>query len=343
MVKIDDNTEENLDALANQHYTYLTNKKKNDGSYKKKESLIGRILNQRSLDNLIPDPERVRFWNYFLDNDFINLKRIIISRPEELQTIISEIDSEFGINFLSNNVSYNSASLNDFGKIVRDVISYEWYRNTDRPAFYFSKFNILFCPYCNKDEIQNIQKIDLVSGNELTTRLYQLDHFYPKSRYPYLSLSFFNLIPGCATCNATLKGEKDFNISTHFNPFHISFNEHFKFRVNSIIPNNSSEISITFNNLTTHDESQIVDFEILHRYNQEATKEILFNLIKIFKYRSHKVQRSIQSQLKGLVGSFVLSNDALLNSQGVPLSPEQINKKHLGKIKRDICQQMEII
>ena len=341
MVKIDDNSTANLDVLAKQHYTALTNKKRINGEYKKTESLIGRIQNQLAKDILFPD--RVRFWGYFLENHFRNLERIIISRPDELQTIISEIDLKFGINFLSNNISYNSATLSDFGKVVRDVISYEWYRNTDKPAFYFSKFNIIFCPYCNKDEVQNIEKIDLATGNTLTTRLYQLDHFYPRSRYPYLSLSFFNLIPGCSTCNATLKGEKDFNITTHFNPFHISFNEYFEFYVNSIIPNNPSEIIISYNNLNTHHENQIVDFDILERYNQGATRDIIFNLIKLFKHRSTKVQRSMLNQFKGLAGSIELSNIALLNSQGVPLDPEQINTKHLGKIKRDVCQQMKII
>jgi hypothetical protein len=341
MIKIDDNTTVDLDELALEHYTFLTFKKNANRLYKKRESLIGRIQSQLILDILFP--QRVRFWRYLLDNDFENLKRIIISRPDELQNIISDIDSEFGINFLSNNVSYNSATLNDFGQIVKNVISYEWYRNTDRPAYYFIRYNIDFCPYCNKDEVQNIQKINLVTGDELTTRLYQLDHFYPRSRYPYLSLSFFNLIPGCATCNATLKGEKDFNITTHFNPFHKSFDEHFKFYVNSIIPNDSSEILISVNNLTTHDENQIVDFDILDRYNQGATRDILFNLISLFKHRSPKVQRSLLSQFKRLAGSVELSNITLLNSQGVPLGPEQINKKHLGKIKRDVCKQMKII
>ncbi|NDP21842.1 MAG: hypothetical protein GZ091_12295 [Paludibacter sp.] len=341
MVKIDDNTATDLDKLALEHYDNLTTKRKADGTYKKKESLIGRIQNQLIIDILFP--ERVKFWNYFLANNFSNLKRIITSRPDELQVIIAEIENLFVANFLSTNVSYNSANLNDFGNIVKNVINYEWYRKTDKPAIYFSQFNINFCPYCNKDEVQNIQVIDFSSGNVIRTRLYQLDHFYPRSRYPYLSLSFFNLIPGCAMCNATLKGEKDFKITTHFNPFHMRFNEHFKFQLNSIIPNNASEISIIFDNLTAHADNQIFDLHILERYNQGATKDILFDMINLFKHRTVKVQRSVLSQLRGLAGSVELSTIALLNSQGVPLEPEQINKKQLGKIKRDVCLQMEII
>lgn len=49
------------------------------------------------------------------------------------------------------------------------------------------------CPYCNR---------------MYTTTLYgkkrvrpDFDHFYPQSRYPYLAVSLFNLIPSCNICN----------------------------------------------------------------------------------------------------------------------------------------------
>jgi hypothetical protein len=29
----------------------------------------------------------------------------------------------------------------------------------------------------------------------------EIDHFYPKDKYPFLAVSFFNLIPSCLTCN----------------------------------------------------------------------------------------------------------------------------------------------
>lgn len=50
---------------------------------------------------------------------------------------------------------------------------------------------ITVCPYCNRNYIN--------SGLDITTA--QLDHFFPKSKYPLLALSFFNLIPCCYSCN----------------------------------------------------------------------------------------------------------------------------------------------
>lgn len=343
MVKIDDNTNVDLDQLAIVEYNELILPINQDGRYHASQSLIGRIERQKELDRLIPDPIRLIFWDYFLNNNYANLRRVIVSRPDELQIIVDEVNLQFGAVFLSLSHSYSNAQLTDFGQIVKNVFNYENYRNSERPAIYFNSYNINYCTYCNKDEIQNIEEINNATGNLLRTRLYQLDHFYPRSRYPYLSLSFFNLIPGCANCNATLKGERDFNVTTHFNPFHKSFNDHFNFKVSTILPKKLSEISIDFENPYNHPDITLEDFKILHRYNQGIAPELIFEMINLFKHRTRKVQSSILSQLRGLSGSVEHSNNDLLRSQGVPIAPNHINKKQYGKLKRDVCRQMKIL
>src|SRR5690606_32118753 len=37
---------------------------------------------------------------------------------------------------------------------------------------------------------------------------FTLDHLLPQSEYPYLSLSLFNLVPSCYSCNSKLKNDK---------------------------------------------------------------------------------------------------------------------------------------
>ncbi len=54
------------------------------------------------------------------------------------------------------------------------------------------KIGITVCPYCNRQYI-----ITLKSGNARA----ELDHYYPKSKYPFLAISLYNLIPCCSTCN----------------------------------------------------------------------------------------------------------------------------------------------
>jgi len=60
------------------------------------------------------------------------------------------------------------------------------------------------CYYCNIDFINIFKK---TNKNLLTG--YTLDHIVNKAKYPYLSLSLYNLIPTCYICNSKLKKEYD--------------------------------------------------------------------------------------------------------------------------------------
>lgn len=85
------------------------------------------------------------------------------------------------------------------------------------------QLGVKVCPYCNR---------------MYTTTLFgecrirpDFDHFYPKSQYPYLAVSLFNMIPSCSMCNRK-KGdtaeiyskESSDNISIIY-PYDESFND----------------------------------------------------------------------------------------------------------------------
>jgi len=65
-----------------------------------------------------------------------------------------------------------------------------------------SKIDLKVCPYCNHNYTLTVSD----RKNKINFRP-DFDHFYPKSIYPILALSFYNLIPSCAVCNK-LKGSK---------------------------------------------------------------------------------------------------------------------------------------
>ena len=80
---------------------------------------------------------------------------------------------------------------------------YEWVsdrmRYDDVRSFWLLPFmkqlNIKTCCYCNAQYATTF-----INGND-SLASYDLDHYYPQSKYPYLSTSFFNLIPSCGCCN----------------------------------------------------------------------------------------------------------------------------------------------
>lgn len=73
---------------------------------------------------------------------------------------------------------------------------------TEWNAYSFTKtLGIDVCPYCNRQYVFTLKK-----GNGRP----EIDHFYPKSVYPYLSCSLANFIPSCHSCNH--QKSDDYNI-----------------------------------------------------------------------------------------------------------------------------------
>ena len=66
------------------------------------------------------------------------------------------------------------------------------------------KNKLRFCPYCNAETAFMLTNLDTRSRESRSP----LDHFYPKSVFPYIGVSLYNLIPICAHCNSGLKREK---------------------------------------------------------------------------------------------------------------------------------------
>lgn len=56
------------------------------------------------------------------------------------------------------------------------------------------------CPYCHMHHVN----FHIRAGSRLKMRP-PLDHYYPRSVYPYLGTSLYNLVPSCEQCNSRVK------------------------------------------------------------------------------------------------------------------------------------------
>ncbi|MGW8168746.1 MAG: HNH endonuclease [Sulfurovaceae bacterium] len=70
---------------------------------------------------------------------------------------------------------------------------------------------IFLCPYCQRNYVNVVHKKSLTIKPDL-------DHFYPKAKYPFLAATIDNLIPACQVCNSRLKKEIDFYQIKHLHP-----------------------------------------------------------------------------------------------------------------------------
>lgn len=82
---------------------------------------------------------------------------------------------------------------------------YNNFTNRNLGKVWGEKIGVKICPYCNRSYI-----FTLKHGGTRS----QYDHFFPKSLYPYLALSMYNLIPCCPVCNSIKSDYDTFEPST---------------------------------------------------------------------------------------------------------------------------------
>ncbi|MEZ8253531.1 HNH endonuclease [Vibrio splendidus] len=99
--------------------------------------------------------------------------------------------------------------------ILKDIFNYEGCINKPLAMKLLSESEVHVCPYCN---VHNIKSDNYQNKIKKSYRP-ALDHFYPKSKYPFLGLSLYNLVPACGECNTTNKGSYDTYENPYPNPF----------------------------------------------------------------------------------------------------------------------------
>lgn len=210
------------------------------------------------------------------------------------------------------------------------------------------EIGIKVCVYCNANYIVTVD----VSGEGIKAR-YEIDHFLPKSRYPFLSTSFFNFQPSCPFCNRwKWKNESVFNLYTEsatddIDPFSISLTPASISLYKTSFDSNDLEIKID------SDEIKVVDGKNVKLIDNHEEVFHINDLYKSFKEEAEEIlmksffnNRSYLDQMC----SNVLSNavtfsdkDAFRLVYGFYLEEKNIHKRPLTKMKQDLAKQLGII
>lgn len=109
-----------------------------------------------------------------------------------------------------------------------------FYKSPRWNAYEFQKeLGVTVCPYCNSNFI-------LIYESSTGRTRATLDHFFDKSRYPFLAISIYNLIPSCKPCNSDFKGKRSISLSTHYSPYEKNISKYMRFK-KEIIKNRDEE------------------------------------------------------------------------------------------------------
>lgn len=94
--------------------------------------------------------------------------------------------------------------VDSFNDIIKHIFVDELYEHYLDKFQFVKSMNLKVCPYCGR------QKINVASIPGRRDSKPPIDHFLPKSKYPFLAVSLYNMIPCCTVCNdISNKGDFD--------------------------------------------------------------------------------------------------------------------------------------
>ncbi|WP_321469929.1 hypothetical protein [Halarcobacter sp.] len=210
---------------------------------------------------------------------------------------------------------------------------YTLYQRLKKPE-YIKDLDITVCPYCNRNYVFNFKKANSLNATA------QLDHFFDKKDYPFFSVSIFNLVPSCQTCNQR-KSTQQNNI---YHPFIESFNDDMKFRLKIkdskfYYDKNSLEIESEIINNQKKVNSHIETFNIQNLYNEH--KDIALELIQKAQVYNKSYIDELYQKYEGTL--FKNREDVLRHITGGYVEDKDINKRPLSKLIKDISEELDLL
>ena len=143
----------------------------------------------KQIENIPEALKEQLFSNNEINGDYL-LR--LVSGPLDPPTCITGIDLD------GNSLhSHFSSLIKEIGPMTEEEFKacksvFDYTKIGNAAYWLMEQLNVRTCPYCNRNYT-----------TFTTTKSIRpdFDHYYPQSKFPYLSLSIFNLIPACTYCN----------------------------------------------------------------------------------------------------------------------------------------------
>ena len=277
--------------------------------------------------------------------DFIIYNDGFVASAEALKYFVCEIERNWYQNLLE--VPALFKSVND---TLRGIFNYDNFASRKGQGKKGGGIPLLktilkymrYCPYCNADMVYTITCDD--NGKTYKSAF---DHFYPRSRYPFLGLSLYNLIPSCDRCNSKFKHDKyketletfhpyldDVDSETHF--ILIGLTNEMRHGVESadalkirLVPRPTSANSV---------EASLTNYQSLYRIDDvygQLYQDVAVQTLQI----GEVINESYREEIKAHFLNVGICADPVKIILGTPLKRKEINKYHVAKLKLDLLEQ----
>ena len=255
------------------------------------------------------DPTSTSFIDYLNDNGQAALNDILTKTPDILSaTYIKDIEKLFP-DFVTDKgkVGKRNQTFSLVREVAYTIFVTNGYEKLKRKAEFYAALDVKVCPYCNRCLIEPIN-----DGADKKTVVGELDHFYCKSKYPYLAVSLYNLIPSCGICNGkSRKGEKDLCGTMFENPYLLQDNDGMTF---GFKPTGVSVINY---------EDSYKRYHIRYTFTPHVMLKYNFDILKLKKIYSGIYYRKKVCKIESLVRDFC--SQAYVDSQVAKYADMGIN------------------
>ncbi len=276
---------------------------------------------------------------HYVETIIANYSDIIKLHPNRFQSYndthfsLTEEDLATVVNPPNGNTRFEKKQLYE---LILNAMRYDAVRDKEYLK-YVKKIGIKSCIYCNAQF-----SITIEASNGKLSGKYELDHFYPKSKFPFLSTSFFNLVLCCSHCNKT----KSDNTAL-FNLYVTDYNliERFSFSLDKesilhyLLTQNEEELVILFDCIDSNlkiDHEKL--FHISELYSQH--KDIVEELIWKSRIYNKSYKDSLSDSFSRLFPQTSNFNRFILGNYD---SPKDIHRRPMSKLMQDIARQLGII
>jgi len=193
--------------------------------------------------------------------------------------------------------------------------------------------NLKTCPYCNRNYISLIEK----ETKDDKQRRPDLDHFHPKSIFPFLAVNFYNLIPSCSTCNKLKSDDISLKLihpyNSKVNDMKITYwlNDMKFYYIKDVTFDSTNSIDIEIENMPEINK-QVFQVERLYQEHKDIVIELI---LKHLHYPSSYIKElSDFGYSKKEIYRFVFSNY---------LEENEFSKRPLAKLTRDIAEELGLL
>ncbi len=246
--------------------------------------------------------------------NLVPTKKLLFLSFNESKELISNFSSTFGnyksdstFSILKNRFEFYYNKLRDnFGKALQE------------------ENQIFICPYCQRNYIS-------IFDNETSLKGYiapDLDHFFPKSKYPFLAATISNLIPVCSVCNQRLKKDKDTYTKNIPNPLEKNIFGRINFNYYHETPYIEN-----YSKLNYYEREYIELFKIQEQYSMHTE---IINEIKVKKNKYNRVKKCHLSKCCPSLNEKIIEDMVFHEYKYI-----DEKKTPLWKLKRDIYKKIK--